>query len=307
MSFVSNAFKGKNSFVRYFSGFLIIIAASQLVGAIPLMIVIIVRTLDGGQLDPDNISDLSGLGLSQNLSLVLMLIPFIIGLIAIWLVVKYIHGRTLKQTVTGRVVFSWRRFFQAAGFWLLLMVLAQFVQYLISPESFVFNFQPQKFFILVLISLFLIPLQTAFEEILFRGYLMQGLFTGTGNRWLPLLLTTLFFGGLHIFNPEVKEFGIALALPQYLILGLVLGLATLMDDGLELALGVHAINNVFLAIFFTFDASALQTPALFKITEIDPLFDLIALAFGSAIFVLWASKRYKWTNWQSNLFGKVFM
>ena len=307
MSFVSNAFIGRNSFIRYFSGIIIIIAASQLVGAIPLLVAVVIKVLDGGQLDPDNISDLSGLGLSQNLTLVLMLIPFIVGLIAIWLVVKYLHGRTLKQTITGRTSFSWKRFFQAAGFWMLLMVLIQFVQYLIAPENFVLDFQPQKFVALVLISIILIPLQAAFEEILFRAYLMQGLFVGIRNRWLPLLLTTLLFGGLHVFNPEVKEFGLALALPQYLILGLVLGIATLMDDGLELAIGVHAINNVFLAIFFTFDASALQTPALFKIIEIDPLFDLIALALGSAIFILWASKRYKWTNWYSNLIGKVFL
>ena len=306
MSFVSNAFIGKNSFIRYFSGLLIIIAASQLVGAIPLMIAIIVKIRDGGQLNPDNIYDLSGLGLSQNLTLVLMLIPFIVGLIAIWLVVKYIHGRTLKQTITGRTRFSWKRFFQAAGFWMLLMVLIQFLQYLIAPENFILDFQPRKFVALVLIAIILIPLQAAFEEILFRAYLMQGLISGSRNRWLPLLFTTLIFGGLHVFNPEVKEFGIALALPQYLTLGLVLGIATLMDDGLELALGVHAINNVFLAIFFTFDASALQTPALFRIKEIDPLIDLISLVFGSAIFILWAAKRYKWTNWHSNLVGKVF-
>jgi membrane protease YdiL (CAAX protease family) len=305
MSYISNAFSGKNSFIRYFIGFVLIIIASQIVGALPLLTVVMMKKLNGFHLNPDNPADLSVLGLSQNTSLILMLIPFIVGLVAIWLVVKYIHGRTLLQTVTGRKKFSWKRFLQAAGFWLLLMVIIQTVQYLITPENFEWNFQPGSFYILILISLFLIPLQTSFEELLFRGYLMQGLITGTRNRWLPLLFTTFLFGGLHIFNPEVKEFGIALALPQYFTLGLVLGISVLMDDGLELALGVHAINNVFLAMFFTFDASALQTPALFKIKNIDPLADLITLVIASILFILWASYKYKWKNWRNNLTGEV--
>ncbi len=305
MNFVSNAFLGRNSFIRYFIGFLIIIFASQIVGAIPLLIVILTRSAGGAGLNPDNLSDLSVLGLSQNVSLFLMLLPFIVGLAAIWLVIRYIHDKTLLQTITGRKKFSWIRFLQAAGFWLFLMVIIQTAQYLIAPENFEWNFQPGKFYVLILISLFLIPLQTSFEEILFRGYLMQGLITGTGNRWMPLLLTTLLFGGLHIFNPEVKEFGIALALPQYFTLGLVLGVSVLMDDGLELALGVHAVNNVFLAMFFTFDASALQTPALFKIRNIDPLADLITLVIASILFILWAAKKYKWKNWKYNLSAEV--
>lgn len=305
MSFVSNAFLGNNSFFRYFGGFLVIIFASQIIGALPLAVVMMSRGMSGGQLNPDNLADLSMLGLSQNTSLLLMLIPFIVGLGAVWLVIKYIHNRTFSQTVSGRKKFSWKRFLQAAGFWLLLMVIIQTVQYIVTPGNFEWNFQPGKFYVLVLISLFLIPVQTSFEEILFRGYLMQGLITGTRNRWLPLVLTSLIFGGLHIFNPEVKEFGIALALPQYFILGLILGISVLMDDGLELALGVHAINNVFLAMFFTFDASALQTPALFKIKNIDPLADLITLVIASILFILWAANKYKWKDWKFNLSGEV--
>ena len=134
---------------------------------------------------------------------------------------------------------------------------------------------------------------------------MQGILVGSQNRAVALITTTLIFGLLHIFNPEIKEFGIALALPQYIILGLILGISTLMDDGLEMALGVHAINNVFLAIFLTFDASALQTPALLSVKEINPLVDLIELIIASVIFILWASRKYHWNKWTDKLFGKV--
>ena len=306
MSFVSNAFIGKNSFIRYFGGILIIIFASQVIGAIPLAVTMAVKMFSGGgELNFDNPTDLSGLGIDQNVNLVLLLIPFIVGLLGIWLVIRLLHGRTLKQTITGRAEFAWNRFFSAAGFWLVLLILIGVVNYLLNPGNFVLNFQPDKFFILIIIALLLLPLQTAFEEIFFRGYLMQGIIVGSRNLGVALISTSLVFGLLHIFNPEVKEFGIALALPQYVILGLIMGIATLMDDGLELALGVHAMNNVFLAIFITFNASALQTPALFSIKEINPVTDLIELCVASVLFIFWASRKYRWNGWATKLMGKV--
>ena len=306
MSFVSNAFIGKNTFVRYLGGVLIVIFASQVTGAIPLAVTMAVKIYSGGgEVNFENPTDLSGLGINQNLNLILLLIPFIVGLFGVWLAVKLLNGRSLKQTITGRSEFAWDRFFSAASIWLVLLILMGGINYALNPDNFEWNFQLENFLVLVLIALFLLPLQTTFEEVFFRGYLMQGIIVGTHNKGAALITVTLVFGLLHLFNPEVKEFGVALALPQYLILGLVFGIATLMDDGLEIALGVHAINNVFLAIFITFDVSALQTPALFSIKEIDPLADLIELFLASVIFIYWAARKYKWSNWKENLFGNV--
>ena len=49
------------------------------------------------------------------------------------------------------------------------------IDYQSSPENYVFNFELKPFLILVAIAIILIPLQTSFEEYLFRGYLMQGI------------------------------------------------------------------------------------------------------------------------------------
>ena len=48
MSFVSNAFIGKNTFVRYLGGVLIVIFASQVIGAIPLAVTMAVKIYSGG-------------------------------------------------------------------------------------------------------------------------------------------------------------------------------------------------------------------------------------------------------------------
>ena len=51
-------------------------------------------------------------------------------------------------------------------------------------------------------------------------------------------------------------------MPDYFIIGLTLGLMSLLDDGIETAMGVHAANNIFDSLFITSKNSALQTPAL---------------------------------------------
>jgi membrane protease YdiL (CAAX protease family) len=44
-----------------------------------------------------------------------------------------------------------------------------------SPEDYVYNFNLVPFLKLAIVAILLIPLQTSFEEYLFRAYMMQGL------------------------------------------------------------------------------------------------------------------------------------
>ena len=60
----------------------------------------------------------------------------------------------------------------------------------------------KPFLILSLIVIFLIPIQTSWEEYVFRGYLMQGIGGIIKNKWIPLLTTSLLFGFLHYWNPR---------------------------------------------------------------------------------------------------------
>ena len=52
-------------------------------------------------------------------------------------------------------------------------------------------------------------------------------------------------------------------MPQYIVFGLIFGIITILDDGIEAAMGAHAANNIFLCIMVTNESSALQTPALY--------------------------------------------
>ena len=74
---------------------------------------------------------------------------------------------------------------------------------MLEPENFEINFKLVPFLILFVIAIVLIPIQTSFEEYLFRGYLMQGIGIITKYKWIPLLITSLVFGLMHISNQEL--------------------------------------------------------------------------------------------------------
>jgi hypothetical protein len=175
-----------------------------------------------------------------------------------------------------------------------------------SPETFLYNFKPIPFLLLFLIGTVLIPIQTSTEEYVFRGYLMQGFANLARNKWFPLLMTSLIFGSMHILNPEVEKMGYIIMV-YYIGTGLFLGIITLMDDGMELALGFHAANNLIGALLVTSDWSAFQTHSVFKdLSEPSAGLDVIlpvVIIYPVLLFIF--SKKYNWTNWKERLTGKI--
>lgn len=238
--------------------------------------------------------------------LIQMLVPFAItlGLLFIW--VKYIHKQTITALTTSRAKTDWRRIFFAFFLWGSITTLFVYLDYSFSPDNYEWNFDPLRFIKLAVVGILLIPLQTSFEEYFFRGYLMQGIGIYGGNRWLPLILTSLLFGLLHIGNPEVGKLGYGIML-YYIGTGFFLGVLTLMDKGLELALGFHAANNLFTALLVTANWTAFQTPSVLRdVSEPSMGFDVLIPVFVVfPILLLIFGKRYKWTNWKERLSGRV--
>ena len=121
MNHLESSFIGKNAFWRYIIMLLAVLAASNSIGAIPLFISVgISSTADPNILeklttDPNN---LNVLGLNQNIYLLEMLFPFIIGLIAFILLVKPLNERSLLKIINGTNTFRWNRFFISAFIWI---------------------------------------------------------------------------------------------------------------------------------------------------------------------------------------------
>ena len=235
-----------------------------------------------------------------------MVFPLSFALVLLFLWVRYIHKQSIRSLTTARKKVDWKRILFAFGLWGGLTVAITMIDYWMAPADYELNFKPVPFAILAVIAIVLIPMQTSFEEYLFRGYLMQGLGVQFKSRLFPLLFTSVLFGIMHIANPEVEKIGY-IALVYYIGTGLFLGVITLMDDGLELALGFHAANNLITALLLTSDWSAFQTHSIFK-DKSDPSagFDIllpVLVLFPILLFIF--SRKYKWNDWKEKLSGKV--
>ena len=188
--------------------------------------------------------------------------------------------------------------------WLILSSLYFFIYLKADPSNFNLNNVSGTLLVLIVVSFLFVPFQAAFEEVIFRGYLMQGLAVLARNRWFPLLMTSLLFGLMHSFNPEVKEFGFLTMMPQYVTFGLIFGIVTILDDGIEAAIGAHTANNIFLCIMVTHESSALQTPAVYEQQNVYPYTEFAALLVTGIIFVIVLKIIFKWDKF-SLLLGRV--
>jgi len=300
--FIQQVFKFKYDFWRYLIGVLIIIIA-VIVGQVPLGVAVF---LEGGYEMVNMTQTQMFQLLGSNLSLFLILLSFAAGLGAIFFVVKVLHKQPIKELTTSRKKMDWGRFFFAFGLVAIFAIATTLVDYYTNPQDYVINFQPKPFFMMLVIAVIMIPLQTGFEEYLFRGYLMQGIGTLFKNRWSPLIITSLVFGGLHFFNPEVTKLG-NIIMFYYIGTGFLLGIMTLMDDGMELALGFHAGNNLITAVLVTADWTAFQTNSILKdISEPSIGWEiLIPVLVVYPIFLFIMAKKYGWKDWGNRLFGKV--
>jgi uncharacterized protein len=286
--YIKQAFNSKHNWWLYLAG-LAIIFIVVLLGQIPYAIVLIAKAFESG-VDIQKLESSEAMRLLEsNLNLFLLLLSYAAGFLAVLFVVKTLHKQSIRSLTTSRTKIDWKRFWFAFLFWGIISSGLVLVDHYTSPENYVFNFELVPFLILAVIAIVLVPLQTSFEEYLFRGYLMQGIGVLCKNRWLPLIITSVAFGLLHIANPEIEKLGYIL-LVHYIGTGFFLGIITLMDEGLELALGFHAANNLFTALLVTADWTAFQTNSLLKdISEPDiensEIFASVLIIYPILIFI----------------------
>ena len=305
--YIKQAFNIKHDWWLYIAGIAIIVIA-VILGQVPYTIILIAKAVEAGlDLQKLDMSQTMNL-LDSNLNLFLMLLSFAAGLLGIFFVVKTLHKQSIRSLTTSRLKIDWKRFWFAFLFWGIISSGLVLIDHYMSPENYVFNFKLVPFLILAAIAIVLVPLQTSFEEYLFRGYLMQGIGVLCKNKWVPLVITSVLFGLLHIANPEIDKLGYIL-LVHYIGTGFFLGIITLMDEGLELALGFHAANNLFTALLVTADWTAFQTNSvLIDISdpadiESSEIFFSVLIVYPILIFIF--AKVYKWTNWKDKLTGSV--
>lgn len=302
--FIEQGINPENKFWKYILGSVLIILAST-VGQIPLMIAVFAKSFSEGKSIPSNSEDWMTI-LDSNLTLFLIMLSFVFASIGIYVVVNYFHKQPFITVTTSRKKVDWNRILFSFSLWTVFTIVSTLIMYYYSPQNFVINFKPIPFLILAIIAIVMIPIQTSTEEYVFRGYLMQGFGNLSLNKWFPLAITSVIFGGMHLFNPEVSKLGY-IVMVYYIGTGFLLGIMTLMDEGMELSLGFHAANNLIGALLVTADWSVFQTNSILKdISEPSAGFDVILpVIIVYPILLLIFSKKYNWTNWTDKLTGTI--
>lgn len=288
--FINRARKeGRNKALYYILGFVVSLIVGQVIGVIPLLVLMFAK----GKLDDSVLSNPAALGVSTNTFFVLMLLPFIVGFLLLWLFIRFVHKKRFIVSLTAFERFDWKKLWFAFGLWMLFSVVIELISYGINPSNYEFNYKGSSFWILLVLSVTLLPIQTSFEELLFRSYLMQGIGMIKPYRMIPFVVTSVAFGLMHIANPEVGEYGNVILI-SYIGIGFLLGLLTILSDSMEFALGLHAANNIYSAVFVGFKSSALPTDTLFYTKELKVDLGTNLMFIGVLIVFYWiVNKRYK--------------
>lgn len=299
--YITDQPKGRNVLWTFIVGIVLIFAGSVL-GSLPYNALIAMK-IANGEADSSRMNEMTYLFtlMDKNINLMYMMLPFITGVLAIYLVVKFIHKRSLKTIITSRKQIDYKRIWFSFSVWGAISSTFIILNVYLSPETMIFQLDVKNFMILVLLGLILIPIQTSFEELLFRGYLMQAFGIATKTKWFPLVMTSVVFGLMHLANPEVDKLGKGVMV-IYIGMGFLLGILTLLDDGMELSLGFHAANNIFTALLVTSDWTAFQTYSLYKdISDPNLTTEIIMMLVLVPLLIFIFHKKYQFKNWKEQL------
>lgn len=296
MRFFQNArVKGKNSFLDFIFTVVITILF-YFITSLPF----IIYSLFSG------FSDLEAQAYQGPVAFALMLFIFSGIFFGILVATRRIHHRPILSVLTGADSFRWRHLIRAGGLWFVILAAMEIVGYIAEPELYTFQFDLIPFISILSVAIVVLPFQTSAEEVMMRGYLMQQIGLIARYPWIPILITSIFFGALHGGNPEVLQYGLAKSMTLYIGMGLFFGIATIMDDGLEIPLGVHYVNNFFAFVLVGYKGSVFEgVPTLLLKESEDLTWGAVLSNIVVMVVVLFIFKRYfRWPSF-NYLLGRI--
>lgn len=276
--------QGKNDWWRFLLAVLSILFAWQIVGAAPTVLLLLWTMFDGNpvsSLSPEG----AFIGVEVNLSFVAFMLASWAFLAGMFLAVRFIHQRRFLTLVTPGDSIDWKRLLQGFVVWLGLAALVGVAEAVLYPGRYAWTLDLPRFLPFVFLALILIPVQTSAEELFFRAYLLQGFGLRWRNIWVLSAISGFLFMLPHLINPEARLNYLLMGL-YYFSIGAAMAYVTLQDGRLELALGMHAANNLFAGLFANAVVTVMPTPSLFTIMELDVVYSTAASLLAILIFVL---------------------
>ncbi|HEX7394715.1 MAG TPA: type II CAAX endopeptidase family protein [Anaerolineaceae bacterium] len=276
--------QGKTGWWRFVLAVALILFLWQILGALPSVFLLILVLVDG---NPQTGISPAGqfVGVEPVFSFAVLMLASVFFLVGIFLAVRFIHQRPFRTLITPARLIAWKRFFQGFAVWFVLSGLMSLVEALLYPGRYVWTLDLRRYIPFVFLALVLIPIQTSAEELFFRGYILQGVGLRLRNIWVLSAISGFLFMLPHLLNPEARV-NYGLMGFYYFFIGAVMAFVTLQDGRLELALGLHAANNLFAALFANYTVTVMPTPSLFTINTLDAVYSVSAAVIGLIVFVL---------------------
>ncbi len=290
ITFLDNTTGGENNFWRYL--FTIILTwGSAIIFEIILLLAVMVYFISQGF---DTSYFLEIILNNPLVTIAILGVTYVISLIFLYIGVRFIHQRKFITLINTDFQFSWRKLIKGGVIWIVLLTIGTILTLLFDPSSLKITFNASAFSILLIVSLLVFPIQASFEELFFRGYLMQGFGLLSKKPWIPLLITSVIFALLHYFNAGTTLVSIDMIL-QAFIVGLMLGIITLGENRLETAMGVHIANNLFVCLIANNPTGFTENlPSIFTYTALpDPLIDSLGISLYALVLlviIFWGRK-----------------
>ncbi|MDZ5471313.1 CPBP family intramembrane glutamic endopeptidase [Bacillus sp. 31A1R] len=289
--------QGKNSWKRYILSFFVMLAF-LFIGSIVSVYLTEKHVVEDKDESTyfDNVT-MEAVNLDSIYSFVYLNMTYIVWIIGIFLAIRLIHKRSFKSLITPYNGVNWKRIFWGFAVFFGLITFTTLIDFVLSPSDYRLNDINFKDYVtLFLFVLILTPIQTTTEEVFFRGYLMQWIGKIVKNHYILSILAGLIFAALHFANPEM-EYSAVLIGADYVLSGILWCFITARTNSVELTIGAHAANNMFLGWFLTMDNTAFgNIPSLFVVGNINPAITLMWTAFSLIIFTYLSIKKYGVSN-----------
>ncbi|WP_321422609.1 CPBP family intramembrane glutamic endopeptidase [uncultured Methanobacterium sp.] len=316
--FLDNANEGQNNWWKYLLTVIIsLIAGSLVAGVIVVLFLVVYAFVLSASGNVTNILEIiQGTLQSPFVLIVLIGVSYAVSFFLFYICLRFLHHKRLLSVINTVSSLRWKMLLKGLILWIAVLAIFNLPDLIFNSQNYQKNLDLGSFAILLVLCLLVFPMQASFEEILFRGYLMQGInllpnalskrFGNLGRRfsslsslfnllsrifsrlakpWFPILITAIIFGSVHVFNGTNLYMDLSIVASTF-IMGLMLGVIALGDNGIETAMGIHIANNLYIALFFNSADSGLgELPSLVTAPASDP-FSGIPFMILAALIVL---------------------
>jgi membrane protease YdiL (CAAX protease family) len=216
----------------------------------------------------------------------LVLLIFGVAVIAFLVTARKLHQRSKMSFISNQDKFNRKSYFIGFVTWGTLLFIGLVISDYQKFEVFRENFNLVHFLTLFLFGFIAIGVQSFFEELVLRGYLLQGLHLRIKNIAMLIIINGLIFGFLH-FGYGIESF------LSSLFFGVAFAIIVILQNRIEFVSGAHNANNLLLSLVFLDLSEATSEKFTWAINWVDFSIHVIALL----ILVGLVYKIFRKTEW----------